>query len=377
MLVSRYVPTMNAGDELWYSQPLSVDDVLAGGVLLVFGLASLGLYSLVAYIIFKNDQEIVGFRFLFSAAIADMLLLFNYAIWPSMTILFKSEILPKWTRHWIQFYLDWVWFAMVQHYLLIAWSRFAAIRWPASFRVQSRRLSYSLCFGVYVSALIQVCLTHWQPFYVLFYFEPSHYGMLCEDFEKYLNDGQSLFFATFHCIFVLLPTLFYVWALLLLLKHRRSGVLFQKTSKAGGVKTKASQSRTETRLLVPCALNTIIFVIGQVVITIGTGEGKWATWTVLLLFTANSAVNPVLLLCFSTLIREKAMALFNPKKLLQRPETTQTQGGTITTAAFKQRDSPSTQTQVVGLEPMVTPELLAYLDERNMRAVEPRFQSYV
>lgn len=47
-------------------------------------------------------QEIVGFRFLFSAAMADLLLLFNYTVWPALTILLKSEIIEKPMRHWVQ-----------------------------------------------------------------------------------------------------------------------------------------------------------------------------------------------------------------------------------------------------------------------------------
>ena len=47
-------------------------------------------------------QDIIGFRFLFSASIADMLLLVNYAIWPGIVILFKSEIIQSGARHWVQ-----------------------------------------------------------------------------------------------------------------------------------------------------------------------------------------------------------------------------------------------------------------------------------
>lgn len=57
------------------------------------------------------------------------------------------------------------------------------------------------------------------------------------------------------------------------------------------------------RLIIPCICNSIVFIVGQVVITMGTGEGKWATWTVMFLFSMNSAVNPLLLLMFSSTIR--------------------------------------------------------------------------
>lgn len=47
-------------------------------------------------------QEIVGYRFLFSIGIADVLLLVNYSVWPAITILAKSELVTKEMRPWIQ-----------------------------------------------------------------------------------------------------------------------------------------------------------------------------------------------------------------------------------------------------------------------------------
>uniref|UniRef100_A0A0N4ZS54 G_PROTEIN_RECEP_F1_2 domain-containing protein n=1 Tax=Parastrongyloides trichosuri TaxID=131310 RepID=A0A0N4ZS54_PARTI len=301
----------------WYSEPLRFDDIFAGSFLIFFGSFFIALYSLVAYVMFKSDKDIIGFRYLFSASVADVLLLFNYSIWPGITILMKSEIIPKHMRHWFQMYLDWVWFSMCYHYMIVSWSRFAAIRFPNTFRTQKRLLSYSICFCCYIFALIQVLLTHFQPWYVVFYFEPSQYGMLSEDFEKYLTEGQSFFFITFHILMVIIPIFFYTYAIILLLKHKhvkffsqRKNVLSQsKTYQNIVLNSNMRHSNVESRLIFPCLFNTIVFIIGQVVITLGTGEGKWATWTVLILFGANSAVNPLLLLIFSTTIREKILKI--------------------------------------------------------------------
>ncbi|KAI1720586.1 hypothetical protein DdX_04825 [Ditylenchus destructor] len=256
---------------------------------------------------FKNDKDIIGFRFLFSAAIADMLLLFNYAIWPGIVILTKSELIRPQMRHWVQFYLDWAWFSMCYHYMVIAWSRFAAIRFANSFRVQPRAVSYSICGACYLFALIQVLCTHFQPWYVTFYYDPANYGMLSENFGKYLSGGQSLFFFTFHLLMMIIPIFFYGCALGLLIKHRKAGIF---SGTRYGSKSNSLNSSTEARLLLPCIFNSIIFIIGQVVITIGTGEGKWATWMVLLLFSFNSAVNPILLLTFSEIISLRWKLLF-------------------------------------------------------------------
>ena len=47
----------------------------------------------------------------------------------------------------------------------------------------------------------------------------------------------------------------------------------------------------------------VVFIAGQVVITVGTGEGKWAGCMVMLVFCTNSALNPILLLLCSKTIR--------------------------------------------------------------------------
>ncbi|KAK5982907.1 hypothetical protein GCK32_020746, partial [Trichostrongylus colubriformis] len=69
------------------------------------------------------------------------------------------------------------------------------------------------------------------------------------------------------------------------------------------------------RLLLPCVINMFVFIVGQVVITHGTGEGKWAGFTVMLVFCTNSALNPLLLLVCSRSIRRQVLALLG----LRRP----------------------------------------------------------
>lgn len=89
----------------WYNEPLSLEDILAGGLLLIFGLIFMPLCIIVSYVMYKNDKDIIGFRFLFSASMADILLLFNYSIWPGIVILCKNEIIPIEARPWIQMYI--------------------------------------------------------------------------------------------------------------------------------------------------------------------------------------------------------------------------------------------------------------------------------
>lgn len=330
---------VNASElEEWYDAPLSAEDALAGCTLILFAAVFVPLYGIVAVIMLRNDKDIVGFRFLFSAAIADVLLLINYGAWPGATILFKSEIILKWMRPWLQMYLDWAWFSMCYHYSLIAWSRFAAIKYPHSFRSQSRTTSYMLCLSCYVFAAIQVLLTHFRPWYVTFYYEPAAYGMLSEDFFKYLTEGQSLMFFTFHLLMVLIPIVFYTYAIALLIQHRRS-------AKRNGQRTfTSSQHHVESRLIIPCVFNSVVFIVGQVVITVGTGEGKWATWTVMVLFSFNSAVNPILYLFFSGVIRKRILEMLgidgDRKKSPDPPAYSTLMGNTVTQSPPSTEGSP-------------------------------------
>jgi hypothetical protein len=133
---------------------------------------------------------------------------------------------------------------------------------------------------------------------------------------------------------ILIPAVFYGLACFLLLRHRKNGILTKKQT-GKRVKSASKTARTETRLIIPCILNSIVFLIGQIAITLGTGEGKlfkrntfklpsflgkWATWTVLILFAVNSAVNPILLLMFSAVIRDKVLTFFRPgRRLLNSP----------------------------------------------------------
>ncbi|KAK0410677.1 hypothetical protein QR680_005269 [Steinernema hermaphroditum] len=320
----------------WYSEQLTAEDVFAGGSLLLFAIVFLPLYAIVAAVMYRNDRDIIGFRFLFSAAIADMVLLFNYSLWPALTILFKSEIISPGMRPWVQLFLDFGWFSMCFHYPVISWSRFTAIRFPNSFRTQPRAFSYAICGGCYVAALVQVLATHFQPWYVVFYFEPSNYGMLSENFEKYLTEGQSLFFCTFHILMMLIPFFFYSWAIVLLLRKKKRGLLERGPSTAF-YKQSAAHTRVEARLIIPCICNTVVFIVGQVVITVGTGEGKWATWSVLLLFSANSAVNPILLLSFSAVIRRKFLHFLG----LHRPFATKY----LSVPIYRNSTTPSPQSE--------------------------------
>lgn len=92
---------MNNADE-WRLSPLSAEDLFAGLSLILIAAFSISVYAIMMKIMKRQDKEIVGYRFLISAGCSDILLLINYGLWPGLTILLKSEIIPKGWRTWQQ-----------------------------------------------------------------------------------------------------------------------------------------------------------------------------------------------------------------------------------------------------------------------------------
>ncbi|GMR52035.1 hypothetical protein PMAYCL1PPCAC_22230, partial [Pristionchus mayeri] len=258
----------------WYQSPLSLEDWLAGGSMLLLSSIFIPLTTLVAFIMYKADKEIIGYRYLVSSTFVDILCMIQYGGINGIAILFKNPLVDKkHGRSAMHFYLDWTWYTCCLHYPLIAWSRFAAIKTPMWFCRQKRWHSYLICLLPYLLALILGCSTHWSQFFVRFYFEPAVYGMLAEDFVK--------------------------WTIVLIIRDRSTSGGDQGFSKG--------QMSVEKRLMFPCVINNLIFVLGQFAITLGTGTGKWATWLICLLFFINSAANCVLLLLFSPNIRASVL----------------------------------------------------------------------
>ncbi|GMR30820.1 hypothetical protein PMAYCL1PPCAC_01015, partial [Pristionchus mayeri] len=274
----------------WYLSSLDGDDLLAGVSLLVLLFVFIPIYATVIYVFVCAEREIIGFRYLLSAAIADILCMVEYAGLNGYAILAKSRLVSVEGRPWLQMYIDYV------------WSRLHSILFPYSFQHQSRRVSYgvSVVLG-WIAPMIFECAIHWQPFMTVFYFEPAMYGMLSEDFVRYLTDGQSTLILSINAICGFLPFLFYGIAVILLVKH--------------GITSTSKLQRVEVMLILPCVLASVVFVVGQLAITFGTGSGKWFTWSICALFFGNSALQPLLLIAFSPFVRRGVIRF-----LLHRPQ---------------------------------------------------------
>ncbi|KAF8385937.1 hypothetical protein PRIPAC_75079 [Pristionchus pacificus] len=292
----------------WYRSPLDSDDILAGASLLVLLVLFIPLYGLVIHVFVKTEREIIGFRYLLSAAVADLLCMLQYAGLNGIAILTKSRLVSRDGRHWLQMYIDYV------------WSRLHSILFLYSFQHQSRLFSYGACLALgWIAPLIFECAIHWQPFMTVFFFEPAMYGMLSEDFGRYLTDGQSTMILSINAICGFLPFLFYGLAVILLIKH--------------GITSTSKLQRVEIMLILPCVVASVVFVVGQLAITFGTGSGKWFTWSICALFFVNSALQPLLLIAFSPFVRRGVIRLL----LYQQQQELTSKVSTVSRTSMSER----------------------------------------
>ncbi|PIO68519.1 hypothetical protein TELCIR_09693, partial [Teladorsagia circumcincta] len=168
-------------------------DAVAGLFLIVFGIIGILLYGLITYSMLQMIGEIVGFRFLISQAITDVLLLIQFAIWPGITILCQDELIPVESRWHVHIYLDFTWWAMVYHYTVVAWSRWAAVQWPNWFRVLSPTTCVAICALPWIAGLVQSIVEHQFKWFVPLYFNPDRYGMDA-DWVKYNAYGTNTYY---------------------------------------------------------------------------------------------------------------------------------------------------------------------------------------
>uniref|UniRef100_A0A1I7XZQ5 G_PROTEIN_RECEP_F1_2 domain-containing protein n=1 Tax=Steinernema glaseri TaxID=37863 RepID=A0A1I7XZQ5_9BILA len=288
------------------SRRLEGDDVIAGGVLFLLGVLGLLLYGVVCTTMARMC-EIVGFRFILSQAIADIFLLIQFAIWPGLVILTKSEITPPVFRWYIHIYLDATWWSMVYHYPILAWSRLAAVQHPNWFRLLSPTKSFFICSAAWTIGIVQSLVEHQFSWFEPLYYDPTTYG-LTADWSAYGKGGTYTYYMFFNVSSMILPFPFYGYALFLLFNRHRKQPLMElakaRSSLTPSLVIVQRQLSIESRLLLPCVINTLIFVFGQIVITLCSKyHGKWIGWLVMVLFTMNSLVNPILYITFSTVIR--------------------------------------------------------------------------
>ncbi|CAJ0579412.1 unnamed protein product, partial [Mesorhabditis spiculigera] len=246
------------------------EDALAGLILIIVGLVGVILYVAITYSMIRMCHEIVGFRFLISQAISDILLMIQFGIWPGLIILCQHELIPETWRWHLHVYLDFTWWAMVYHYSIVAWSRWAAVQWPNWFRTLQNGTCVLICLSAWFLGLVQSLVEHQFQWFEPLYYNPKRYGMDA-DWKRYVNDGTASYYLSLNVALMVLPFPFYAAALAVLFKRQRKRIVDLKSRPAGRspsltpvALTAQRQLSIETRLLIPCICNTVLFVVGQV-----------------------------------------------------------------------------------------------------------------
>uniref|UniRef100_A0A914XQN7 Taste receptor type 2 n=1 Tax=Plectus sambesii TaxID=2011161 RepID=A0A914XQN7_9BILA len=263
-------------------------------------------------------KKTVGFRFLLSQAIVDILILLQFGMLPGVIILLQKSFIPKSLDWWLHIYMDGVWWVMCYHFILIAWSRFAAVWRPLNFRLLKSKFCYTLCLISWLAGFLQSAITHQFDWFAIFWFDPSSYGMTA-DWIKYSSGGTRIYYLISNGFFIIAPAPLYACACGVMLNQQRATV--HNNSRAAPTRgnvmdhnqhqqqqTRTNgerQMRVEKRLIVPCAISSVLFAFGQVIINLGVADGKWIGWSVMVVFSANASVNPILLLAFSSVIRKQ------------------------------------------------------------------------
>ncbi|CAK5082675.1 unnamed protein product [Meloidogyne enterolobii] len=98
-------------------------------------------------------------------------------------------------------------------------------------------------------------------------------------------------------------------------KNNNEGVAISTTKSFG--KINFSSQSLEIKLVLPCCINSLIFVVAQlIVIRGGIGSDKWAGFSVMLIFCIQSIAPPILRFAFSKLLREQALLALGLKSFL-------------------------------------------------------------
>lgn len=127
--------------------------------------------------------------------------------------------------------------AMVYHYTVVAWSRWAAVQWPNWFRVLPPATCLGICAMPWVAGLLQSVIEHQVGRFILdvssgsngsqlqfdwfvpLYFNPTRYGM-DSDWERYNALGTNTYYMICNVVFMVLPFPFYAAALIILFRRQ-------------------------------------------------------------------------------------------------------------------------------------------------------------
>uniref|UniRef100_A0A914YI50 Uncharacterized protein n=1 Tax=Panagrolaimus superbus TaxID=310955 RepID=A0A914YI50_9BILA len=268
---------------------LTTDDLFAGISMIMIGLIGILLHGVEFFGIRKLYKQFIGFRLILGAKLVDVLLLFQFGIWPGIVCLTKNTLIPVEYKEYAHVYMDTTWFSMCYLTVFISLSRLICVIFPFIFRQFGKR-HCNICFFIAGgTAFFQSVGVHTTSWFVSLYYDPEVYGTT-GDFKKHQNGGT----ATYYFItngFVMGSYLIVYSAIAFTMIVRRK--LFKAVNgtistnvvvNIKGVKhTKrvVSSNSVEFRLMVSCIASALLFITGQFLINGGLGQSKWTGYYVI------------------------------------------------------------------------------------------------
>ncbi|KAF7626072.1 7TM_GPCR_Srx domain-containing protein [Meloidogyne graminicola] len=188
----------------------SIDDLIAGGILIIFSIFGILLHFIEIITMFKSVKNVIGFRFILVLSAFDLCLLLIFGIFPGWIILSKRPgFLTEWSSI-LHAWSDACWFSMCYMNVVIAITRFACVVFPLHFRRLRRQTTcWLICLGAVGLATLQSWLMNTANWFVVLWYQTDVYGMTC-DWTAYAESGTRTLYLTLNLSFVAAYLLIYI-----------------------------------------------------------------------------------------------------------------------------------------------------------------------
>uniref|UniRef100_A0AC35FUH7 7TM GPCR serpentine receptor class x (Srx) domain-containing protein n=1 Tax=Panagrolaimus sp. PS1159 TaxID=55785 RepID=A0AC35FUH7_9BILA len=303
---------------------LTSDDLFAGISMIFIGIIGILLHGIEYFGIRKLYKQFIGFRLILGQKIIDILLLYQFGIWPGIVCLTKNTLIPIEYKEYAHVYLDTTWFSMCYLTVLISFSRLICVIFPVYFRQFGKKQCY-ICFAIACgTAFLQSVGVHTTSWFVSLFYDPEVYGTT-GDFKKHQNGGTATYyFITNGFVMITYLLVYSVIAFTMIVRRKLfknvSGTVTTNTViniKGGGnPRRNVSSNSVEIRLMISCIASALLFITGQFLINGGLGQSKWTGYYVMLIFSLQALTPPIFRLIFSNILRKEILT--NIKKCLLR-----------------------------------------------------------
>uniref|UniRef100_A0A1I8AUT9 G_PROTEIN_RECEP_F1_2 domain-containing protein n=1 Tax=Steinernema glaseri TaxID=37863 RepID=A0A1I8AUT9_9BILA len=298
---------------------ISPADWFAGLSLLFIGVFGIVLHLIEMSAMTKLTCRYVGFRFILSQSVADVLMLIQFGVWPGVVVFTKNSLIAESMRTPVHIYMDGVWFSVCYMSVVISITRLVCVKYPMQFRQLRHRTCFYISVGAWLLAFGQSVIVHSMSWFVSLHYDEEGYGMT-GDWEKHATQGTQTYYLVTSVVIVATYLVVYSIAAVLIVMQRNMILRLTRpkgtstTNLVNGTRSSIIRRNqaiaVELRLMIPCAASAVIYIIGQILINGGVGQGKWTGYAVMVIFSLQSLVNPILRIVFSETLRCEIYRVF-------------------------------------------------------------------